>query len=180
MLRTVLLKKTQSLNLFSELFASYTYVKLPIDYLKKAKVYFFYHSAELVGGYAIITSPPFRFLQLIPKHIQASTPFLLNNSLENMYEINGLFVINKKFLFEIIKSLLVKILTLKQNYLLLFHNANNQKINNTWHKNLNPHKIYQGKPNTENNNLTSHENIFFGYVERKSIECFLNKIIALP
>ncbi|MFN7097140.1 MAG: hypothetical protein ACK4PR_06240 [Gammaproteobacteria bacterium] len=175
MLKTILVRKKSSLKYFSQIFYQYVKVELPIEYLEKAMVYFLYNNEKLIGGYIIMANPFFRFIDLLPHQIKTKEELFKKYALEEMYEVNGLFILDTKFTFNILRSLLRKILTLDKKYLLLFYNLRNKKLHKTWQKNLIPIEIYKGKP-CENSYLKSHETIFFGYVEQEKLKQFLDRI----
>ncbi len=179
MLNFVKINRPHLLRYFSELFFNHVKVRLPLDYLSNVYTYLIYNTTnnKIVGGYAIIYKPPFRFIDLLPQHIKSEQSFL-TKSLDDFYEVNGFFVEDSSFTFDILEKLLSTILCLEKKYLLLFYDLNNKKIHNTWQKNLNPILIYSGQPNTEADNLKSHKNIYFGYVKQENIKKFLEKVQA--
>ncbi len=176
MLKIELIKKELDLENFSDIFYNLVNVKLPMNYLKRGEVYLCSYKNDVVGGYLILNNPPFRFIDLLPEYI-VNNDFFNTHPLEAMYEVNGFFVINKNFLFEILENLLQKLVTLDKSYLLIFFDANNKKIDQTWQKNIDITKIYDGPPRANCYERQSHKSIFFGYTPQKEIENFyLNRI----
>jgi len=75
---------------FSARYAEYTHVALPVSYLRQGiTVGLVRDDGELVGGYALIVRPPYRFAALVPPATLARCPVSLDAPLG---EINGVWL----------------------------------------------------------------------------------------
>ena len=167
------------LKILSEEFSKFVGLKLEISYLSNGNSFLFLekNSQKLLGGYAIIVKPPFRFISLLPKNIIKDNDFFKKNEDTHFFEVNAFFVKEKRWL----KLILIEMLryikdNINKDYLLIFFDANNKKISRLWQKNLSLNEVYIGFPSSDVIK-TSHKLVYFGYVEKKSIEDFLEILL---
>lgn len=169
----------QELEMLSNEMCKFVGTKLAISYLRQGHCFLFLeeNSGKLLGGCAIITHAPFRFINLLPKSVLENDNFLKQRSDINFFEVNAFFVKERKSL----KAILIEILSyirdkVNKDYMLIFFNANDRKIANLWQKKLSLTEIYTGKPSSDLIQ-TSHQLVYFGYTEKKNLIAFLERIL---
>ena len=114
---------------------------------------------------------------MLPKNIIKDNDFFKKNEDTHFFEVNAFFVKEKRWL----KLILIEMLryikdNINKDYLLIFFDANNKKISRLWQKNLSLNEVYIGFPSSDVIK-TSHKLVYFGYVEKKSIEDFLEILL---
>ena len=87
-----LLKSEAEVNQFSISCQRWMGVRFPLSYLAQNRVIgFFTHENELVGGFALITQPPFRVMQSLPQTAQHKITEL-GYTQDSLFEITGLWL----------------------------------------------------------------------------------------
>jgi len=142
------ISKTDQIDFFLERFGYFVGVKLPLAYAQSNKVVGVFLHERLVGGYIIVTTPPFRSTMFVPDSIKLSDPFFGKDLYDSM-EVNGVWISpsvkSAKQQFQIWKQLLKDVVLCKKKYILLMRNANNRNVDRI-HRLTSPIQIYRGRP----------------------------------
>ena len=133
---------------FLEIFKRHVGIKLPTEYVANSKIVGAFLHNNLVGGYMLVTSPPFRSTLFVPDSIKNWHSFFKHDPYE-MMEVNGVWISpalkSVKQQFSVWTQILKDIFFCKKNYILLMRDARNKNVDHI-HKLTNPIQIYKGKP----------------------------------
>ena len=76
-------------------FERFLAVRLPLDYVARARVRGCFLDGELVGGFCQAVEPPLRVLQAIPSEVRRSHPVLAGVPSDQLLEVNGLWIASR-------------------------------------------------------------------------------------
>lgn len=85
------LVKRDELDEYLDRFSAIIGIRLPRPYVDNAQVVGVFLDDRLVGGYMLVTRPPFRSLAFVPDQIKATHPLLRREAFDFM-EVNGLWL----------------------------------------------------------------------------------------
>lgn len=136
------------LELFLLRFMDYVGVKLPSQYVSRGTVVGVYLQNRLVGGYMLISTPPFRSLLFVPDSVKESNPRISAISSDAL-EINGLWISaslrSPDLQLAVWFHLVSKIFLSKKKYVLLLRNSHNRTMERLLGL-AKPELIYEGAP----------------------------------
>ena len=138
----------KEIELFLEIFKRHVGIKLPTDYVSNSRIVGAFLHNKLVGGYMLVTSPPFRSTLFVPDSIKNWHSFFQYDPYE-MMEVNGVWIspalksVNQQF--SVWTEILKDIFLCKKKYILLMRDARNRNVDHI-HKLTSPIQIYKGKP----------------------------------
>ena len=152
------------IDLFLETFKRHVGIKLPVDYVSNSRVVGAFLREKLVGGYMLVTSPPFRSTLFVPDSIKNWHSFFRNDPYD-MMEVNGVWISpalkSAKLQFSVWTHILRDVFFCKKKYILLMRDARNKNVDQI-HKLTNPVQIYTGRPWLTADHLSHNEvNICF-------------------
>ncbi len=161
------ISEVSEIEFFLDRFCNLVGVRLPTHYALDNRVVGVFLRDKLVGGYLIITTPPFRAALFVPDSIKASNPFFKIDTYDVM-EVNGVWISpalkSAKQQFAVWKHILIDIFTCKKKFVLLMRDARNKNIHHI-HQLTNPIQIYRGKPSLTSDQST-HDEINISYTTR--------------
>jgi hypothetical protein len=138
----------EEIDLFLEIFERHVGIKLPADYVSNSKIVGAFLHEKLVGGYMLVTSPPFRSTLFVPDSVKKWHSFFENDAYD-MMEVNGVWISpalkSAKLQFSVWTQLLMDIFLSKKKYILLMRDARNKNVDHI-HKLTSPIQIYKGRP----------------------------------
>ena len=88
-----LLRGDEELETFCDNTEQYIAVRFPLDYLRNGKVVAYYSKdGRMLGGYALISKPPFRVIESLPEEVRSRHPALQRLAKTSLFEITGLWL----------------------------------------------------------------------------------------
>jgi len=83
----------QELEVFRAQAENYLSIRFPLDYLRNGQVTAFYSKeGRMIGGYALISQPPFRVLTSLPDEVLAASPHLKRVPMASLFEITAFWL----------------------------------------------------------------------------------------
>ncbi|MFC1462150.1 hypothetical protein ACFLQU_00960 [Verrucomicrobiota bacterium] len=181
------LTKADMIERYVERFAELVGVNIPADYLRKGSVYgCFNGSGAMVGGYTLVTDPPYRGVVFLPDDIRNGHWFFRSISLDNVVEVNGVWLERSvdlsihdrwHFWWQIVRSLR----RTKKRYVLVWYNDLNKHLKRFYSR-VKKEIIYRGQ-SAPHGGETTHPEICVAYTTRTklyySILSYLPRVIKL-
>jgi hypothetical protein len=172
-----ILSEDADIDAFLDYFKQYVHVKLPESYARNGKVVGAYDGTELIGGYMLITSGPFRAFAFVPDEVKEGLDIIHNASSTDFVEVNGFWV--KESYRGTAKSAEIwleirrNILATKASHLLLFYNSKAKGLAQMYQDFMKPEIIFQGPPVVQQGAATAHAEITVGMVSRLNMRMAL-------
>lgn len=145
-------------------------VRIPIAYLARGSTYgCFDERGTLVGGYTLVATPPFRGVVFLPDAVKENHWFFQNVSLNNVLEVNGVWLERGArlsagdvyaFWWQLVRSMR----RTKKRYVLVWYNANNRHLQRLYGR-VKKEIIYKGQ-SQPNGRETTHAEICVAYTTR--------------
>ncbi|MCP5345486.1 MAG: hypothetical protein R3F41_04295 [Gammaproteobacteria bacterium] len=152
---------------FIDRFGNFVGVQLPLPYVLANKVVGAFLQKRLVGGYIIVTKPPFRSTMFVPDSIKNTDKFFKLDPYD-MMEVNGVWISptlkTAKLQFSVWKNLLKDVFFSGKKYVLLMRNAKNKNVDHI-HSLTNPTLLYMGTPSLIQG-LSTHQEISISFTTR--------------
>lgn len=164
------LKDSRSIEEYIDRFAQLVGVRIPLEYIRRGTVYGCYNrSGDLVGGYALVTTPPYRGVVFLPDDIRKNHWFFRSISLDNVLEVNGVWLERNvrlsimdcyTFWREVIHSMGAT----HKRYILVWYNSLNKHLCRFYSR-VSMELIYSGR-SAPNGNQVTHPEICVAYTTR--------------
>lgn len=164
---------------YVERFAELVGVRIPAEYLQRGTIYgCFDTDNRLVGGYTLVTTPPYRGIVFLPDEIRSGHWLFDSVSLNNVLEVNGLWLERNvrmsapdwySFLWKLVHSLGQT----RKRYILVWYNNLNKHLRRFYGR-MQKEVIYTGcsQPNGAER---THPEICVAYTTRWKLYCSLLK-----
>lgn len=157
-------------------FHDYVGVKLPEEYVKRCKVVGVFLHNRLVGGYMLVSDPPFRSLLFVPDTTKRKSSSLSSNP-DDFLEVNGLWLSaglkSPELQLAVWFHLVANIFLCKKKFVLLLRNSQNQAMKRLMNL-AKPELLYDGAPQIMAGEST-HERIQVSVTSRWNILMFSYK-----
>lgn len=157
----------REIDVYLEKFGHHVKVRLPYDYINRARVVGAFRGNEMVAGYMLVTKPVFRSLMFVPDEVRQQHEFFGNDEYE-MMEVNALWigagVRSARDQFGIWMHMLRDVFSCRKKYILLMADTRNTNICQI-HQLMGKQEIYQGEP-LRRAGAQTHSTITVGYTTR--------------
>jgi len=151
-------------------------VSLPAAYLARAHVYGCFNTDNrLVGGYAVVATPPYRGVVFLPDTVKQTHWFFKNVSMNNVLEVNGVWLERRvrldlvdlyAFWWQLVRSLGRS----RKRYVLVWYNRANRHLHRFYSR-LQKEMLYTGASAAGHG--TTHREICVAYTTRTKLYCSL-------
>ncbi len=140
-----LIKKESELETYRKRIATHIDVLLPLEYLKQGNVYgYFNDQNEICGGFALITSGPFRVLDSIPNF----TGLQIDPELKKTAEITGVWLSSTdRTTFSSLRfwlSMILKVLSSRKKYFVYAYSTRKTGLQKIYSR-ANPVVLFRGE-----------------------------------